>query len=141
MINTSQLQSNSPQIASESRISVSEPLPKIKDGPKAKITSGNRLESNFYQQHFSAVDPIISLIPLHEAQVIIRHELEGLTVDKRQILESALRIANQLSKSSVDPAQGGNNNNLSEEEPRVPSTELLTWMLKGDTSLAFPIIR
>lgn len=85
-------------------------------------------------QSSSKSHSIASPLPLFDAQIAIQHHLarlQGLTTNKRQILESALHVASHLSEYF-----GGSASTLGENESPLakgenPSHELLTWMLKG----------
>lgn len=76
----------------------------------------------------------MSNLPLYDAQAIILLQLksfEGLQGDRRQILESALYATTHLSDTLENSLQVSRDEQLSEEQYKVPSVELLTWMLRG----------
>jgi hypothetical protein len=73
---------------------------------------------------------------LRDAHTTIQYHLdhlEWLTINRRQILESGLRLASQLSESVEDPVHVVGDMTV-EEQIRTPSFELLAWMLKGTFS-------
>lgn len=75
-----------------------------------------------------------SPLPLFDAQIAIQHHLarlQGLTTNKRQILESALHVASHLPEYFGGPGDALSGNDSSLTKGENPSHELLTWMLKG----------
>lgn len=77
---------------------------------------------------------ILSNLPLYDAQAIILLQLksfDGLQGDRRQILESALYATTHLSDTFEDSLQDSRDEELNEEQYKIPSVELLTWMLRG----------
>ncbi|KAJ5474328.1 hypothetical protein N7475_003894 [Penicillium sp. IBT 31633x] len=71
--------------------------------------------------------------PVYDAQLTIQHQLShlrGLTLDRRNVLETALCVIKVVSDNSKALAQGNHNDGLAEFDSATPSAELLTWMLK-----------
>ncbi|KAJ5205456.1 hypothetical protein N7472_001904 [Penicillium cf. griseofulvum] len=97
------------------------------------VTTSNRHPRLDYQQSGGA-----SLGPdrppsLHDAHATIQYNLDHLkwlTIDRRQILESGLSLASQLSDSFEDPIHVSSDITVNEELMNPPSVELLAWMLK-----------
>lgn len=76
--------------------------------------------------------------PVYDAQLTIQHQLShlrGLTLDRRNVLETALCVIKVVSDNSKALAQGNHNDGLAEFDSATPSAELLTWMLKGKLRL------
>lgn len=89
-----------------------------------------------YHQSYGPSPGYDTPLSLHDVHATIQYHLdhlEWLTIDRRQILESGLSLASQLSEGLEDPAHVASDITV-EEQIRMPSFELLTWMLKG-TSL------
>lgn len=103
-------------------------------GPSA-IASTTSHPRPVHQPHYRGATPnAASPLPLQDAQATIQYQLEhleGLAINRRQILESALRLASQLSESFEDPAQNAGDVSVDEDQFKPPSVEFLTWMLKG----------
>lgn len=94
-----------------------------------RVVSSNPPKSNVDEVYGA-----ISRGPLYDAQFTIQHQLkrlQGLTLDRRQVLESALCVPRQLLGDFGDSAQPNGTSYQIEEQSRVPSAELLAWMLKG----------
>lgn len=90
-----------------------------------------------YQQSHGEPPGSDKPLSLHDAHATIQYQLDNLkwpAINRRQILESGLGLASQLSESFGDPVQVVSDITVNEEQIRTPSFELLTWMLKG-TSL------
>lgn len=100
-------------------------------------TTSNGYPRLDYQQSRGASPGYDKPLSLHDAHATIQYHLdhlEWLTINRRQILESGLRLASQLSDSFEDPVHVGSDIVVNEVQIRTPSFELLAWMLKG-TSL------
>ncbi|OJJ35383.1 hypothetical protein ASPWEDRAFT_109908 [Aspergillus wentii DTO 134E9] len=98
------------------------------------------VSSNSPKSNVDEVYGAISRGPLYDAQFTIQHQLkrlQGLTLDRRQVLESALCVPRQLLDDFGDSAHPNGTSYQIEEQPRVPSAELLAWMLKDIESDRF----
>ena len=93
----------------------------------------NGYSSPYYYQSHGASPGYDKPLSLHDAHTTIQYHLyhlDWLPFDRRQILESGLKLASQLTESFDEPVQVVSD--LSgEEQIRTPSFELLAWMLKG----------
>lgn len=97
-------------------------------------TTSNTYPRLEYQQSHGESPGSDKPLSLHDAHVTIQYQLDNLkwlTINRRQILESGLGLASQLSESFEDPVQVLSDTTVNEEQIRTPSFELLTWMLKG----------
>ncbi|KAJ5519206.1 hypothetical protein N7453_001628 [Penicillium expansum] len=97
------------------------------------FSSSNGYSSLEYQQSHGESPSSDKPLSLYDAQATIQYHLdhlEWLTINRRQILESGLELASQLSDSFEDPVHVGSDITTNEEQIRSPSFELLTWMLK-----------
>lgn len=97
-------------------------------------TTSNTYPTLEYQQSHGESPGSDKPLSLHDAHVTIQYQLDNLkwlTINRRQILESGLGLASQLSESFEDPVQVLSDTTINEEQIRTPSSELLTWMLKG----------
>ncbi|KAJ5847505.1 hypothetical protein N7455_011462 [Penicillium solitum] len=86
-----------------------------------------------YQQSHGEPPGSDKPLSLHDAHATIQYQLDNLkwpAINRRQILESGLGLASQLSESFGDPVQVVSDITVNEEQIRTPSFELLTWMLK-----------
>lgn len=75
----------------------------------------------------------------YDAQMTVQHQLQhlqGLTMDRRRVLESALSVIGILFDNSRELVEGNQSKEPGGVLSRIPSTELLTWMLKGTPLLA-----
>ncbi|OQE43367.1 hypothetical protein PENCOP_c003G05100 [Penicillium coprophilum] len=96
-------------------------------------TNSNRYPRLDYQQSRGASLGRDKPLSLHDAHVTIQYHLdhlEWLAIDRRQILESGLSLASQLSDNFDDPVHVDGDITVDEEQIEPPSAELLTWMLK-----------
>lgn len=77
----------------------------------------------------------ISLVPLTDAQIsgtLYQFDcVPGLTLDRREALESALRVASHVSDSVDSAGQGATMCPTRDEMRKIPSAEFLSWMLRG----------
>ncbi|KOS46929.1 hypothetical protein ACN38_g2120 [Penicillium nordicum] len=107
-------------------------------------TSGTYPRIDYQQSHGESPGPTKPL-SLHDAHVTIQYQLDNLkwlAINRRQILESGLGLASQLSESFEDPVQVVSDITINEEQIRTPSFELLTWMLKDIKEASFgPFVR
>lgn len=102
----------------------------LQDYSAAISNSYSRLD---YHQSRGASPGYDKPLSLRDAHTTIQYHLdhlEWLTINRRQILESGLGLASQLSESVEDPANVDSDITV-EEQIRTPSFELLAWMLKG----------
>ncbi|OQE05093.1 hypothetical protein PENVUL_c027G02482 [Penicillium vulpinum] len=93
-----------------------------------------------YPQLSRGASPGNQPLSLHDAHATIQSHLEHmkwLPKNRRQILESGLRLASQLSESSEDPRDVDSDSTVNEEPTRSPSAELLSWMLKEIKEASF----
>ncbi|KAJ5260045.1 hypothetical protein N7497_011137 [Penicillium chrysogenum] len=113
----------------------------LQDYSAAISNSYSRLD---YHQSRGASPGYDKPLSLRDAHTTIQYHLdhlEWLTINRRQILESGLGLASQLSESVEDPANVDSDITV-EEQIRTPSFELLAWMLKDikESSLG-PFVR
>jgi hypothetical protein len=105
-------------------------------GPSAVASTSH--PAPLYRPHYRGASPsAASPLPLQDAHATIQYQLEhmeGLAMNRRQILESALSLASQLSETFEDPAQNAGDVSVNEDQPKTPSVEFLTWMLKGNSA-------
>jgi hypothetical protein len=81
----------------------------------------------------------LSYDPAYDAQMTVQHQLQhlqGLTMDRRMVLESALSVIEILSHNSRELIEGNQRIEQGGVLSRIPSTEFLAWMLKGTPLLA-----
>ena len=82
----------------------------------------------------------ISLVPLTDAQIsgtLYQFDyVPGLTLDRREALESALRVASHVS-GTVDSAGQVSSMAIATGDglPKIPGAEFLSWMLRGTRSI------
>lgn len=131
--NTSRTRPKSPQATPTPQdLQISSPGPS-----DYSSTTSNTYPRLDYQQSHGEPPGSNKPLSLHDAHATIQYQLDNmkwLPINRRQILESGLGLASQLSGSFEDPAQVVSDITVNEEQIRTPSFELLTWMLKG-TSL------
>jgi hypothetical protein len=73
------------------------------------------------------------MIPLTDAQMS-RHQLgrtQGLSWKRLQALESALYTASKIMDSMRGLRQSSRTHEQSDEQCKIPSPEVLSWMFKG----------
>ncbi|KAE8153999.1 hypothetical protein BDV25DRAFT_148449 [Aspergillus avenaceus] len=104
------------------------PLARDTDTTPAEAPEGNfvRTEHSPYELY-----GWISIVPLTDAQMMSTHQLDrlhGLAWNRRQALESALCIAGRVTENMCGTVP--NTDIFDNEHSRIPSAELLTWMLK-----------
>ena len=107
-------------------------------------TTSNTYPRLDYQQSPGESPGSDKSLSLHNAHATIQYQLDNLkwlTINRRQILESGLGLASQLSESFEDPVQVVSDITVNEEQIRTPSFELLTWMLKGISLITWCSIR
>ncbi|KAJ5173807.1 uncharacterized protein N7500_001738 [Penicillium coprophilum] len=129
MENRGRTRQKSPQPPSKSQVSQSSSSG-LHDYSAATSNRYPRLD--YQQSRGSSLGPDKPL-SLHDAHATIQHHLdhlEWLAIDRRQILESGLSLASQLSDSFEDPVHVAGDITVDEEQIEPPSAELLTWMLK-----------
>ncbi|CAI7611640.1 unnamed protein product [Penicillium crustosum] len=127
--NRSRTRPKSPQVTSTPQDPAISP-----PGPSnySSITSNTYPRLDYQQSHGESPGSDKPL-SLHYAHATIQYQLDNLkwpAINRRQILESGLRLASQLSENFEDPVQAVSDITANEEQIRTPSFELLTWMLK-----------
>jgi hypothetical protein len=88
-------------------------------------------------QFSRTIPSFVSALPLLDAKIAIQFQLDhlpGLAINRREILESALRHAAQLSDSFEGQLQEPSDDNTNSED-EVPSLELLMWITSGKYTL------
>ncbi|CRL21800.1 Fungal transcriptional regulatory protein, N-terminal [Penicillium camemberti] len=127
--NTSRTRPKSPQATPTPQdLQISSPGPS-----DYSSTTSNTYPRLDYQQSHGEPPGSNKPLSLHDAHATIQYQLDNmkwLPINRRQILESGLGLASQLSGSFEDPAQVVSDITVNEEQIRTPSFELLTWMLK-----------
>lgn len=140
MKNRSRTRPKSPQVTSTPQDPAISP-----PGPSnySSITSNTYPRLDYQQSHGESPGSDKPL-SLHYAHATIQYQLDNLkwpAINRRQILESGLRLASQLSENFEDPVQAVSDITANEEQIRTPSFELLTWMLKGTFLITWCSIR
>ncbi|OQE19260.1 hypothetical protein PENFLA_c019G10954 [Penicillium flavigenum] len=98
------------------------------DYSAAISNSYSRLDYHQSRRASPGYDKPLSLRDAHTTIQYHLDHLEWLTINRRQILESGLGLASQLSESVEDPVHVVSD--ITVDQIRTPSFELLAWMLK-----------
>jgi hypothetical protein len=124
------------------------PTPEDSQNPSSELhdhfatTSGGHPRLD-YQQSSGESLGLDKPLSLHDAHATIQYNLDNLkwlTINRRQILESGLSLASQLSDGFEDPIHISGDITVNEEQMSPPSVELLAWMLKGTHLFSYYLV-